>query len=349
MTRRIQILSAVLVVQIGLAVSLAFVGRSSGAFRSGEKLIGLDLASLDEIVIQDEGDPALVIQRKDGSWILPDHFGFPVSRTKLDRVTGTLFGIRKTWPVGTTDVAAKRFKVTDDDFERKITFRKGQADAATLLIGTSPGFKKVHARLAGKEPIYAIDFSAYEASVKPQDWEDKDLLDVDPDGIVRVEMDGIHLIRNGDALTVGDLGEGQETDPGEVSKLLSKLSKPTFLDVLGTEDKPEYRQDSPALTYTLEMKSGEAVDYTYSQLQGADDFVLKTSSHPEYFKTSKYAVESLQEFTRDKLVRAKQEPESAERPSDDQAGAGSQAAGVTAGGAGPKPASSASSPRPGDS
>ena len=126
MTRRIQILSAVLAVQIGLAVCLAFVGRSNGAFRSGEKLIGLDLASLDEIVIQDEGDPALVIQRKDGSWILPDHFGLPVSQTKLDRVTGTLFGLRKTWPVGTTGVAAKRFKVTDDDFERKITFRKGQ-------------------------------------------------------------------------------------------------------------------------------------------------------------------------------------------------------------------------------
>jgi len=316
MTRRIQILSAVLVLQIGLAAALAFAGRSSGAFRSDEKLLGLDLASLDEIVIQDQGDPALVLRRRGTTWILPDHFGFPASASKVDRLAGTLFGIRKSWPVGTTEVAAKRFEVTDEDFERKITFRKGQADAGTLLIGTSPAFKKVHARLAGEAPIYDIDFSAYEASVKPQDWEDKDLLAVDPDEVERVEMDGIHLIRDGDALTVSDLGQAQETDPSGVSALLSKLSRPAFLDVLGTEDKPEYRQDKPVLTYTLEMKSGEAVDYTYSQPEDGDDFILKTSSRPEYFEASKYAVQGLQEFTRDKLVREKKEPAPSPRPGD---------------------------------
>lgn len=310
MTRRIPILSAVLVLQIGLAAALAFSGRDSGAFRSDEKFIDLELASLGKIVIQAKDDPALVMERKDGSWILPDHFDFPVSSTKLDHLTGKLFGITKPWPVGTTGVAAKRFKVADEDFERKITFSKGQEEVATLLIGTSPGFKKVHARLASEEAIYAIDFSSYEASVKPQDWEDKDLLDLDPDEIVRVEMDGVRLMRDGDALTVSDVGEAEETDPSGVNTLLSKLSKPTFLEVLGTEDKPEYRQDTPVLAYTLEMKSGEAIDYTYSQPKEGDDFILKVSSRPEYFETSKYSVEGVQELTRGKLVREKKAAES---------------------------------------
>ena len=312
MTRRIQILSAVLVLQIGLAACLAFIGRDSGAFRSDEKFIDLELASLDEIVIEEEDSPALSMQRKDGSWILPDHYHFPVSSTKLDHLTAKLFGTTKPWPVGTTGAAAKRFKVADEDFERKITFRKGQEDAATLLIGTSPGFKKVHARLANEEAIYAIDFSAYEASVKPQDWEDKDLLDVDPDEIVRVEMADISLIRDGDALTVSDLDAAEETDPSGVSTLLPKLSEPTFLEVIGTEDVAEYRQDAPVLAYTLEMKSGDVVDYTYSQPKDGDGFILKISSRPEYFKTSQYSVEGLQGLTRDQLVREKKPPEIAD-------------------------------------
>lgn len=316
MIRRIQILAAVLLLQVGLAASLTFYARDSGAaFQSDEKLIDLELASLDEILIQEKDDPALVLRREDegGTWILPDHFAFPVSSSRLDRLTQKLFGLTKSWPVGTTEVAAKRFKVTDEDFERKITFRKGKEDVATLLIGTSPGFKKIHARLAGEEAIYAIEFSAYQASVKAENWEDKNLLNVERDEIVRAELPGVRLIREGEALLVSDLVESEETDSSGVSKLLSKLSKPTFLEVLGTEENSEYGQDTPVLAYSLELKSGEVIDYAYSQPKEGDGLVLKLSSRPEYFKISKYSVEQLQEdLTRERLVREKKPVEIAE-------------------------------------
>lgn len=311
MTRRIQILATVLALQIGLAASLAFFARNSGAaFRSDEKLIDLELTSLDEIVIQEKNEPTLVLHQKDGNWVLPDDFDFPVSSSKLDRLTEKLFGFTKSWPVGTTGVAAKRFKVADEEFERKITFRKGHDDVATLLLGTSPGFKKIHARIAGEDDIYAINFSVYEASVKPRDWEDKDLLNLDPNEIVRAETPDIRLIREGETLSVSDLGEAEETDPSGVSTLLGKLSKPSFLEVLGTEEQSEYQQDIPVLAYSLEVKSGRSIDYTYSKPKEGDDFILKVSSRPEYFKTSKYSVERLQEeFTREKLVREKRPAE----------------------------------------
>lgn len=313
MMRRIGILAALLGLQLALAASLGFLGRSSGAFRSDEKVIDLDPATLDEISIEEQGQPALVMRQKGGTWVLPQRFDFPAASDKLDHLTEKLFGLTKSWPVGTTAVAAERFKVTDEDFERRITFSPRDGDRTVLLIGTSPGFKKVHARLADRPAIYAIDFSAYEASVKPQDWEDKDFLKLERDQIARVEMPGISLIRDGDALTINGLDEDEEVDSAEVSSLVSSLSKPAFLEVLGPEGKAEYRQDAPLLTYSIETKSGEVLDYTYSQPKDGDDLVLKVSSHPEYFKTSRHSIESLQGLTRDGLVVEKKAAESAER------------------------------------
>ncbi len=45
-----------------------------------------------------------------------------------------------------------------------------------LYLGTSPGFKKVHARRADSDDIYAITFANYEATARTDDWLDKALL-----------------------------------------------------------------------------------------------------------------------------------------------------------------------------
>lgn len=60
------------------------------------------------------------------------------------------------------------------------------------------------------------------------------------------------------------------------------------------------------------MKSGEVLDYTYSQPKDEDDFVLKVSSHPDYFEVGRYSVEGLRDVRRERLVLPKKQAESAE-------------------------------------
>ena len=159
MNRLIQVLSGVLFIQLVLAAILTFSGRDTGAFASKEPLLDLTLAKVDKITIVEEGKPALVLNKKGENWLIPGYFGFPVDQEKLGKVTDKLFGITKSWPVATTGAAWKRFKVSGDKFERKIVFSKADFVLNTLYIGSSPSYRKVHARLKDQDEVYSIEFS----------------------------------------------------------------------------------------------------------------------------------------------------------------------------------------------
>lgn len=304
MNRLIKILASVLALQAGLAVLLHLTSGSMAAYTSDEKLLGVEAASWDKITIEEGEKPVLVMMEKNGTWVLPEHYGFPASKTKLDGFTKKLREIKRSWPIATTKGAARRFKVSDDEYEKKIAFYKGDKKLETLFIGSSPDFKKVHARVAGENDIYAIEFSAYEADVDSDDWVDKDFLHLKEDAIAQVKMPSFTLERTEGKWVVSGLRKSEETVPDEASSLISKLADISFRELLGTENKPRYRQSSPALVIEAAMTSGEIVDYVFSQEKAEEDaFILKVSSHEYYFKVGKYSVEDLKEFKRKKLVR----------------------------------------------
>ncbi len=304
MNRRIKILASILAIQAGLAALLHFTSGSMSAYTSDDKLIGVEADSLDKIVIEDGEKAALVLMKKNDTWILPDHYSFPASKTKLDGFTKKLLGIKRSWPIATTQGAAKRFRVKEDSYEKKIAFYEGDKKIETLFIGSSPDFRKVHARVEGANDIYAVEFSAYDAGIDPNDWVDKDVLRLEESAIDRVKMPTFTLERKEGELVVNGLKKSEETVADEASSLISKLADISFREVLGTENKPEYRQSSPALVAAATMKSGETVNYVFSQVKNEEDtFILKVSSHDYYFKVGKYSVEDLKEFARKKLVR----------------------------------------------
>ncbi len=169
MNRIMTILVAVLVAQGALALFLNMTGDDYSAFQPEEPLLAVELQTLDAITIE-EADKTLRLERKEGQWQLPKLANAPVSEIKFEQVLGKLNQLKKGWPGATTEDAAMRFKVSDKQFERKLTFYKGETIVQTLFIGTSPGFRKVHVRIDGDHNIYTVEFSAFELSVKPSDW-----------------------------------------------------------------------------------------------------------------------------------------------------------------------------------
>ncbi len=310
MTRNIKILVMILMVQIGLTVAFFMNKKDTGAFISTEPLLAIKRTSVDKITIEDKDNSSLIIKKAAGNWILPDYYGFPASPAKIKQFTKKLFGLKRGWAVATTQAAAGQLKVADSNFERKISFSKTGEPLKTLLIGSSPGFRKVHARVSGQDEIYAIEFSSYEASVKPQDWIDKNILRVKRGNITQIEMPSFTLRREGEKFVVRDAGKDEEPVDSEINTLVSSIINLSFQDVLGIQDKPEYQQASPALVYTLHMNSGDKVKYTFSKPKDEDYLVLKTSSRDYYFKLNKYSVERIQKVTREKLVQKRKKQSS---------------------------------------
>ncbi|MCI0655246.1 MAG: DUF4340 domain-containing protein [Methylococcaceae bacterium] len=303
MARQSQFLSILLVLQVVLAAILYFAQSESGAFVSNEKLLDLKFDALNKIVIEEADKKTLMLEKRNNKWTLPAYFDFPASKEKLERVFGKLFDTNIGWPVATTESAEKRFKVAGGDFERKLAFSTADA-STTLYLGTSPGFKKIHARLDGQTTIYGIEFSAYQASTKPIDWADQSILHVPREDIDAIEIAGLSIKRAKDKFVIEGLAAGEEAVEPEIQSLLGKVSSIGFQDVLGKKDDPAYQLGSPALELTLVKKNGQRVAYRYGKLKDKDEVVLKPSDSEYYFNVPKYNVDSLLEINRAKLVKS---------------------------------------------
>ncbi len=303
MNRTVPVLATLAVVQLALTVALAFSGQDYGAFRSDQKLMALNAETVDRIVIQGEAGQSVEILKDGDKWILPDLGRFPVAPQPAAALVTKVAGLAKGWPVATSSSAADRFKVGAEKFERKLSFFEGNREIGTLFIGSSPSFRRVNARVSGEDEIYNIPFNSYEASAKPEDWADKDFLNLKNQDIVRATLPTFTLERKDEKFIVAGLKQDEETNVEEVEILIENLAAPTFQSALGTDNKPAYGQDSPVLEISVELKGGEQIAYVYSKPESGDHFVLKTSAHPYFFKVSKYAFDRLREFDRKVVVR----------------------------------------------
>ena len=77
-----------------------------------------------------------------------------------------------------------------------------------------------------------------------------------------------------------------------------------YTGILGNEDKAEYHLKEPALIITPK-KQAEDIQYQFGKQEAKDDYVMKVSNQPYYFKVNKAQVDALKDLTLQKLVTEK--------------------------------------------
>ena len=301
----ITILAGVLVLQIAVAVGVNMGQNDYRAFESAGKLLSFDMQTVDRIRIDGDAGTNVVLDKQDDQWRLPALNDFPADQDNVKRLLERLAKLDKGLPVATTKGAAKRFKVTEASFERKLTLLQDENPQAALYVGTSPGFRKVHVRLPDETDIRAVEFNTYEVGVKPEDWINKAVFTHKADDIQRVELSGFTLQRQDDKLQVMGMAEDEEMVNDEAKRLLDRIAELNIRAVLGTADASNEGQPGADLRYTLALKSGATQDYTFSKPPDTDHYVLKASHREESFQVDTWVVDAIKEVTRDKLVRKK--------------------------------------------
>ena len=320
MQRWIPILAVVLALQLALAGALALSRDRLAATKPDIPLVQADLEAIDWMVIdgpvpaegsadKDAGKPAKVeLAKQDGTWILPGAFDAPANQSKIDGVIDKLTAIKRGWPVGTTRAALKRFKVTDDNFERRLAVRQGETNLATLYLGSSPTIRKVHARTGADEEVYAVGLATYELPIREADWLDRSLLQREAGALASIEIirDGeqrvklVHEQGAGEGEPVSawrgeGLAEGESLDPAKADALVRALTGLRIDGVLGTEARPEWQQDKPLVTFGIEDRDGKRQDWILSKPSAGNMHVLKASDRPWYFDLKEWNVKSLLE------------------------------------------------------
>ena len=93
--------------------------------------------------------------------------------------------------------------------------------------------------------------------------------------------------------TVSELGEGEEARIEEVERLVDEVASLQIQSVLGTEELPEYGQESAVSTVVMESEGADASTYVLSQPEDESYYVLKSTERPEYLKVADYSVRDL--------------------------------------------------------
>lgn len=307
-------LSILLAVQLLLSVVLSAFQTDMSSFTPEEDFIALSLEDLDEILITVREDKtperSLILKKESDIWILPDYYRFPVSGKKLRMLQEQLFQLKKPYPVGSTKLAANQFEVSEKTFQTRVEFKQDGKVVETLYLGTSPSFKKVHARTQSDERTYAISFSNYELKAKDNAWLNREYLHLPPTKIQKIEFRDISLERSQvDAVwQLGNLNpDKEELDLGAANSLINDLTKINFLDILGQEVKKEYNLSKPALSYSISLFNGSKIQYEYGKVKGETYYVLRVSDEPNLFKISGYQVDKIKDVSSSALIEEKNE------------------------------------------
>lgn len=301
----ISLLAALLVLQVGLFFFTGSLRQQLGAYETNEPLLDFQPAEIDTISITGTEGQVVILQKKKGSWTLPDAFDAPADMTAVNALLDKLKSLKKGWPVATTKDAASRFKVAADNFERDIVLKNGSQIKAELLVGTSPMFRKVNVRLPRNDEIISVSFAANDAGVRPEDWLNRAMLTFDAKKITDLHIGPLHLERKDTALVPVDMAPDETVDAEAVGKLVNSLAGIRIEAILGNRDKPEYNLDKPELTCSFTLASGKKQTWLFGKPEKEQYHVLKSSNSDLYFKVADYQVQPLLDADRDKLVHSK--------------------------------------------
>jgi hypothetical protein len=246
----------------------------------------------------------------------------------LDKIVA----LRAPWPIATSGSSASRFEVAEDNYQRHVELLDGDDDVlAEFFLGTSPGYQRVHARVADSSDIFSVELSNFELSANLDSWMDKSLL-ASPEAPSRIHvvMPGSKDQANADrpepgasdpdtivteprfmpldaVLERNDEGWAINGNPADQDAAQSYANRFDTLRVLGAAD------DADAVEHvaTVDLTDSEGdLQLTFARKDDdANDYVVKSSRVDGAYRVAAYIAEQIMMTDSDFLPRPEIEEE----------------------------------------
>ena len=277
----IRLLSAVLVIQL-ILVAVLYWPRLTAREAPGALVDTLAREEISRITIEGDDD-AVTLSRDDDGWILAS--GLPADTDRVTTLLGALLATDPGFAIADSSAAAARFEVADDDFERRIELA-GDGASAVVYLGTSPSFRKIHARRDGDSAVYVIELNSFDAPTGAGEWLDRTLLaarDLTAIGLYGVDYE---LEDEG-----WQRADGEAVDAGAMEELLQVLAS---LRVSGIEEADDDALVDAGESLRIDLSSGgERFRLTVLDNPEEERFYLRSDRFDETFGTSAYDAERL--------------------------------------------------------
>ncbi len=314
MKRSMLYLSGLLLAQILLVITVTWSGSDYAAFEPREPLIAFKAIKIDKIMIAQEGGESVELEKHGEAWRIPDMANFPADADKVSGFLSKIFALKKGWPVATSTSAQDRFKVAEDIYERRISLTSGGSETFQIMLGSSPSFRRVHARTSNDDAIYSVMFATHEAPSRGDAWMDRNALTTPEDEIVSLSLADITLRRDKDGkLEIADLKEGEITKESALRKLIRAVARPAYDAIEGKGSVARDRLSKPDLQVSLERKDGTMVTLKYQKDDAGGAYLFTSSDNDYLFRVGESIVSDLVTTKRQSLVQAKEQENKPER------------------------------------
>ena len=297
-------LAAGLLLVVHLALVAVFnLGKTNSESGSPSSVfVDFNKEQLTEIHITDGQGRKLELEKKEGMWQLTSSYFAPASQTRVTELIDKLGALNRGFVVATSDSAARRFKVTDSGFERHLQlFQEGDM-VADFYLGTSPGFRQMHARKAASHEIIAVSLSAFELEASEASWLNKDILKSKEQDLKQISFHDCTLVKNEEGWKIDGLPGSGQADEEAIGEAIDKVVGLTVVSVADPEEMADqFSEASIAFTVSLLKADESEVRLNFAQL-AEDRFAVKSSEHDNFYLIHKVVFENLQKISRSTLL-----------------------------------------------
>ena len=301
MQRIIIAASLVLAVQVGLIFYTYTQDDNFAAYSPDTPLFTLSPEAVSSLVFSDSNNQSLRLIQEEGHWMLDVPARPPADQEQVGRLLDKLSGLKERLAIATTKQAQKRFKVSEDQFEYHLVATEGDNQVVDLFIGSSQGFRQVHARRADQENILSLPLNAADFVPSVENWIDQDMLQMSDENLKLVKLVDYTLEKVDDSWQFTD-SEGEEQPVREeVQKLIDKVTGVTIQSTLAAPDRGGSVMGEAELQYTLGFNDGTEISYLY-QKSDEGHYILKVSEREPLFKIQEWVVDAIKEITKEKLL-----------------------------------------------
>lgn len=290
------ILGVLFAAQIIVAGGLYVTKNKSSDFDEAQPLVKIAGEALTNVSISSIGEngeeTAIVLSKVGDEWQLPSLQNLPANKKKIEEVLGKLNTITVSWPVASSSGSRARFEVDDEKYQRKISI-SSDGNTQVLFLGTSPGYRSIHARQDGESDIYSVNLATHDFPTDALEWLDKGLL----------QTNNLSLIKGADYEIVQQADVWNFSGPehaGEAS--LNPTKAEDLASVFSNIRIKDLAQESE-LKNALQVvvKSGE-MSYTYQFSESDGNYYAKRSDLAPVFVIRDVDYEKITSFNKEELA-----------------------------------------------
>jgi hypothetical protein len=283
--RSVVSLLLVLVIQCGIIAAVYWPQHGLMQQSVAHGLLTLDPTRIDQIRVEDEYNNETLLVKTGEQWLLPELENLPADPVKVAALLASMTAQNNTWPIAQTTTARQRFQVADYRFQRSVALGGAGKELATVYLGTSPGFRKVHARQKGTDAIYSISFNVFDAPGLSGAWVEPRLLQIRAP--MQIVADSYSLHREGEHWIAGT---GGAPEARELDALLSALRA---LQVDGVANADLQRELAGAVADLFLLFQSLTGQTTLELFTLDDRYFISSSEYPLFFTVSAYDFDRL--------------------------------------------------------